>query len=165
MIRHISRLAPACWRWALPAFRPTRLSGQPARQGGRTGPNDPDYARAAVEYAVKPAGQVVYLGPHWWSKSPRKTSRCTDVEWPRRRQRQGNTNRLGGWWSYACPARPGGRLPGSVRNLPRLEQARKWVATCTLKAGPAATDRRRATRPTRWIGRRLSINRGRAPAS
>jgi hypothetical protein len=117
-----------------------------------------------VEYAVKPAGQggvSAALVVKITQDIPvyRMWNGPGDVN------AQGNTNRLGGWWSYDAPHGPvdGYRVAYEIcRDWNKL----KWVATCTLKAGPAATRPAPSnTRPTRWIGRRLSINRGRAPAS
>ena len=57
--RHISWLGASLLALGTACVQadPLAFPASPARQGGRTGPNDPDYARAAVEYAVKPAGQ------------------------------------------------------------------------------------------------------------
>ena len=93
---------------------------------------DPDYARAKLAEAVKPAGEggltrglVVRLTadiPVWrmWSGPAKKYN--------------GNTNRLGQWWSYDAPHgtqqdyRQAYEICASWNDL-------TWVAKCTLKSG------------------------------
>lgn len=135
MIRHISwlgasllALGTACVQ-ADPLAFPASLQGKAVELA----PNDPDYARAAVEYAVKPAGQggvSAALVVKITQDIPvyRMWNGPGDVN------AQGNTNRLGGWWSYDAPHGPvdGYRVAYEIcRDWNKL----KWVATCTLKAG------------------------------
>ncbi len=96
-------------------------------------PTDPDYARADLASAVKPEGQggisqglVVRLTAdipvyRMWSGPTKKDSR-------------GNTNRMGGWWSYDAPTGPvsGYRTAYEICNS---WNDLTWVATCTLKSG------------------------------
>ncbi|WP_085315928.1 hypothetical protein [Derxia lacustris] len=94
---------------------------------------DPDYARAVVSAAVKPDGQggvtealVVRITEdipvyRMWNGPAKKDAR-------------GNTNRLGGWWSYDAPS---GAVTGYRSNYEICQAWNDltWVARCTLKAG------------------------------
>lgn len=94
---------------------------------------DPDYARAVVGSAVKPAG----MG----GVSDAIVIRITqDINvyrmWngPTKLDARGNTNRLGGWWAYDAPQ-------GTVNDYRTNYEIclgwndLTWVAKCTLKAG------------------------------
>ncbi|MFM2060204.1 MAG: hypothetical protein RLY71_4589 [Pseudomonadota bacterium] len=96
-------------------------------------PADPDYARAVVTSAVKPAG----MG----GVSDALVIRVTqDINvyrmWngPTKIDARGNTNRLGGWWAYDAPQ-------GTVNDYRTNYEIclgwndLTWVAKCTLKAG------------------------------
>lgn len=96
-------------------------------------PNDPDFGRAGVGSAVQPEGKggvsealVIRLSAElpvyrMWSG-------------PEKVDANGNTNRLGGWWSYDAPSGPvqGYRVAYEI-----CEQWNDltWVATCTLQPG------------------------------
>lgn len=94
---------------------------------------DPDYARAVVGSAVKPAGQggvsaaiVVRI--------------TTDIPvyrlWngPDKKNARGDTNRLGGWWSYDAPKGTADKYRSDYEICQGWNDL-TWVATCTLKAG------------------------------
>ena len=95
--------------------------------------SDPDYGRAVVASAVKPAGQggvtsalVVRITQdipvyRMWNGPAKKDAR-------------GNTNRLGGWWSYDAPAGPVGKYRTDYEICQGWNDL-TWVATCTLKKG------------------------------
>jgi hypothetical protein len=98
--------------------------------------SDPDYGRAAVAAAVKPAGQggvsfamVVKLSQdlavyRLWNGPGVVDSR-------------GNTNRLGAWWTYDPPAGSAPNYRVTYEVCQSWNQL-AWVVTCTLKAGAVA---------------------------
>lgn len=96
-------------------------------------PSHPDYARAAIGSAVKPAGMggvSAALVVKIKQDIPvyRMWNGPGDVD------ARGNTNRLGGWWSYDAPrGTVGGYRVGYEICQPWNKL--KWMATCTLKAG------------------------------
>ena len=133
--------APSATPSALPATTATAAASAPpvlalpeALKGKAVAlaSTDPDYARAKLAEAVKPAGEggltrglVVRLTadiPVWrmWSGPAKKYN--------------GNTNRLGQWWSYDAPHgtqqdyRQAYEICASWNDL-------TWVAKCTLKSG------------------------------
>ena len=95
--------------------------------------DDPDYARAEVGNAIKPAGMggvsnalVVRLTQdilvyRMWSGPDKKDLR-------------GNTNRLGSWWSYSAPSDSVARYRKDYE-ICRSWNDLIWIATCTLKKG------------------------------
>ncbi|MDD5298399.1 MAG: hypothetical protein PHU46_15965 [Rhodocyclaceae bacterium] len=94
---------------------------------------DPDYGRAAVGSAVKPAGRG--------GVSAAIVVRITeDIPvyrmWngPGKKDARGNTNRLGGWWSYDPPRGPVSRYRSDYEICLTWNEL-AWVATCTLKTG------------------------------
>jgi len=108
----------------------------PAQLTGKAVPltaADPDYTRAVVTAAVKPNG----MG----GVSDALVVRITeDIPvyrmWngPAKKDARGNTNRLGGWWSYDAPT----GVVGGYRSNYEICQGWNdltWVARCTLKAG------------------------------
>ena len=135
MNRHVSWLGAALLTLAGGQAQADGLTLPASLQGKAVelATSDPDYARAAVEYAVKPAGQggvsaalvvqIIQDIPVY-----RMWNGPDDVN------AQGNTNRLGSWWSYDAPR-------GTVEDyrvayeICRDWNKLKWVATCTLKAG------------------------------
>jgi hypothetical protein len=95
--------------------------------------DDPDYARAAVASAVKPAGQG--------GVSAALVVRITqDIPvyrmWngPAKKDARGNTNRLGGWWSYDAPKGPVETYRSDYEICVSWNDL-TWVASCTLRAG------------------------------
>lgn len=94
---------------------------------------DPDYAKADLTAAVKPAGEggitqglVVRVKediPVWrmWSGPDKKDSR-------------GNTNRLGQWWSYDAPHGKQETYRSDYEICLAWNDL-TWVAKCTLKKG------------------------------
>jgi hypothetical protein len=121
---------------ACAGIAPTRLPPQLVGKAVAIDSTDPDYGRAMVDAAVKPAGQggvsyaiVVKLSQdlalyRLWNGPGVVDSR-------------GNTNRLGAWWTYDPPA-------GSVPNYRVAYEVCQswnqlaWVVRCTLKAGAVA---------------------------
>lgn len=94
---------------------------------------DPDYGRAAVGSAVKPAGQG--------GVSAALVVRVTeDIPvyrlWngPGKKDARGNTNRMGGWWSYDAPTGPVSKYRADYE-ICLVWNELAWVATCTLKKG------------------------------
>lgn len=95
--------------------------------------SDPDYARAVIGSAVKPEGQG--------GVSDGLVVRTTaDIPvyrlWngPEKKDARGNTNRLGGWWSYDAPKGPVEKYRKDYEICKSWNDL-TWVATCTLKAG------------------------------
>lgn len=125
----LSILAGACVSSHAELSLPAALAGKAVVLA----PNDPNYPRAAVGSAVKPAGQggisealVIYM--------------LEDIPvyrmWngPNKLDSRGNTNRMGSWWSYDAPV-------GTVNQYRVNYEICKswndltWMATCTLKKG------------------------------
>lgn len=117
--------APARAQLSLPAI----LDGKAAILA----PTDPDYARAMVSAAVKPAG-MGGVSDALVVKTSQDITVYRMWNGPNRLDARGNTNRLGGWWSYDAPA---GSAAGYRRNYEICLgwNDLTWVATCTLKAG------------------------------
>jgi hypothetical protein len=122
-------LAVCSGAWAQTLSLPEKLAGKAAVLQS----NDPDYARAKADSAVKPEGMggiaavlVVRITEdipvyRMWSGPDKKDAR-------------GNTNRLGGWWSYDKPI----GLVAKYRSDYEICQAWNdltWMADCTLKKG------------------------------
>ncbi len=109
------------------------LPGQLAGKAVLLNPDDPDYLRAAVENAVKPEG----MGGVYAALVVRLTEDIPVYRmWngPDDVNAQGNTNRLGGWWSYDAPGGP--VTAYRVANEICLGWNKlTWVATCSLKKG------------------------------
>lgn len=94
---------------------------------------DPDYGKAVIGSAVKPEGQggvsagLVVRTTHdipvyrMWNGPDKKDAR-------------GNTNRLGGWWSYDAPKGPVAKYRKDYEICQTWNDL-AWVAKCTLKAG------------------------------
>lgn len=90
---------------------------------------DPDYARAAVGNAVKPAGQG--------GISAALVVRVTqDIPvyrlWNGPGKQDVRTNRMGGWWSYDAPKGPVSKYRSDYEICLTWNEL-AWVATCTLK--------------------------------
>ena len=135
MKRHIFWLGAALLTLAGAQAQADTLALPASLQGKavKLAPSDPDYARAAVENAVKPAGQggvsdAIVVKITQDIPVYRMWNGPGDVN------AQGNTNRMGGWWSYDAPK-------GAVEGYRKAYEIcndwnkLKWVATCTLKAG------------------------------
>lgn len=108
---------------------PAQLAGKAAVLAA----TDPDYPRAVVTSAVKPAG----MGGVTEALVVKITQDIPVYRmWngPAKLDTRGNTNRLGGWWSYDAPK-------GTVADYRANYEIcmgwndLSWVATCTLKAG------------------------------
>lgn len=116
---------PACADLSLPA----QLSGKAVVLS----PSDPDYARAVVGSAVKPAG-MGGVSEALVVKITQDIPVYRMWNGPAKVDARGNTNRLGGWWSYDAPQ-------GSVTKYRADYEICKawndltWMATCTLKQG------------------------------
>ncbi|MBL8472946.1 MAG: hypothetical protein KF778_21570 [Rhodocyclaceae bacterium] len=96
-------------------------------------PDDPDYVRAKVDSAVKPAG----MGGVSQALVVRVTQDIPVYRmWngPNKKDARGNTNRLGGWWSYDAPHGPASKYRSDYEICVAWNDL-TWMATCTLKAG------------------------------
>ncbi len=107
----------------------------PALQGKAVvlSPSDPDYARADIAGAVKPAGMGA-------TSEAIVVKLTADVPvyrmWngPQKLDANGRTNRIGSWWAYDAPK-------GTQADYRKAYEIcvgwndLTWVATCTLKAG------------------------------
>lgn len=94
---------------------------------------DPDYPRAVVTSAVKPAG-MGGVSEALVVKITQDIAVYRMWNGPTKIDSRGNTNRLGGWWSYDAPR----GTVAEYRNNYEICQGWNdltWVATCTLKAG------------------------------
>lgn len=136
-------LAATLAAYAVTACRTTPVAGPeqqglglPAQLQGKAvvvDVNDPDYARAAANEAVKPAGEggvteaiVVRLTEDvtvWrmWSGPEKKDAR-------------GNTNRMGQWWAYDAPRGTRSEYRGRYE-ICRAWNDLTWMAACTMKKG------------------------------
>ena len=117
------------------AAPPAALTLPPALAGKAevVPPTDPAYAQANVAGAVKPAGDggisealVVKITAdipvyRMWSG-------------PAKLDKNGNTNRLGSWWSYDAPSGTQEQYRTEYEICTAWNDL-TWVATCTLKAG------------------------------
>ncbi|MBL8484293.1 MAG: hypothetical protein JNJ60_19000 [Rhodocyclaceae bacterium] len=95
--------------------------------------DDPDYARAKLESAVKPPG----MGGVSQALVVRITEDIPVYRmWngPDKKDARGNTNRLGGWWSYDAPNGPVDKYRSDYE-ICRAWNDLTWMATCTLKKG------------------------------
>lgn len=94
---------------------------------------DPDYARANVNNAVKPAG----MGGVSEALVVRITQDIPVFRmWngPGKLDARGNTNRLGGWWSYDKSVGPVEKYRKDYEICNAWNDL-TWVAVCTLKKG------------------------------
>lgn len=95
--------------------------------------SDPDYARAVVGNAVKPAGQGG-VSEALVIKITKDIPVYRMWNGPTKIDARGNTNRLGGWWGYDDPK-------GAVEKYRKDYEICQgwndltWMAKCTLKAG------------------------------
>jgi adenosine deaminase len=97
------------------------------------GPADPDYGRAVINSAVKPAGQGgVSAGLVIRTTQDMPVYRMWSG--PDQKDDNGNTNRLGGWWSYDAPTGPVSAYRKNYEICKAWNEL-LWVETCTLKAG------------------------------
>ena len=118
------------------ASQPSPQLGLPPQLAGKAvvlAEADPDYARAVVASAIKPAGQ----GGVYAALVVRITEEIPVYRmWngPAKTDARGNTNRLGGWWSYDAPAGPVGKYRTDYEICLGWNEL-AWVATCTLKKG------------------------------
>lgn len=95
--------------------------------------SDPDYAKAVVANAIKPAGdggvsQAVVI---------KLTEDMTVYRlWngPAVKDSRGNTNRMGSWWAFDAPTGPVAGYRNDYEVCNAWNQL-TWVATCTLKKG------------------------------
>ncbi|HLO78913.1 MAG TPA: hypothetical protein VK196_20845 [Magnetospirillum sp.] len=96
-------------------------------------PDDPDYGRAVVAQAVQPAGAGGISGAVV-VKLTHDVPAYRLWSGPAAVNAQGQTNRIGQWWSYDAPAgtREGYRVSYEICNS---WNTLTWVATCTLKVG------------------------------
>lgn len=95
--------------------------------------SSPDYARAAVSSAVKPAG-MGGVSEALVVKITQDIPVYRMWNGPGVLDARGNTNRLGSWWSYDAPhGTVGGYRVGY--EICTAWNTLKWMATCTLKAG------------------------------
>lgn len=95
--------------------------------------SDPDYARAVIGSAVKPEGQGgVSAGLVVKITQDLPVYRMWNG--PEKKDARGNTNRLGGWWSYDAPKGPVAKYRKDYEICQTWNDL-TWVATCTLKAG------------------------------
>ncbi|MEY2632393.1 MAG: hypothetical protein RIR00_1047 [Pseudomonadota bacterium] len=95
--------------------------------------SQPDYGRAMVQNAVKPAG----MGGVSEALVVRITEDIPVYRmWngPDKRDARGNTNRLGGWWAYDAPVGSVGQYRSNYEICQTWNDL-TWVAKCTLKAG------------------------------
>jgi hypothetical protein len=98
--------------------------------------SDPDYARAVIGSAVKPVGQGG-VSAGLVVKITQDVPVYRMWNGPEKKDARGNTNRLGGWWSYDAPKGPVTKYRSNYEICQTWNDL-KWVATCTLKAGAVA---------------------------
>lgn len=100
-------------------------------------PTDPEYARAVVGNAVKPAGQGG-VSEALAVKITKDIPVYRMWNGPGKLDARGNTNRLGGWWAYDAPKGPVDKYRKDYEICQTWNDL-AYVAKCTLKAGAVVT--------------------------
>lgn len=95
--------------------------------------SDPDYSRAVIDSAVKPDGQGG-VSAGLVVRITRSIPVYRMWNGPNKKDAQGRTNRLGGWWSYDAPHGSAKEYRGDYEICESWNEL-KWVAKCTLKKG------------------------------
>lgn len=95
--------------------------------------SDPDYPRAVLGAAIKPPGEGgIYAGLVVKTKEDLTVYRLWNG--PLKKDKNGNTNRLGSWWSYDPPQGDVGAYRTNYEVCVTWNDL-TWVANCTLKSG------------------------------
>ncbi|MGL4409250.1 hypothetical protein [Zoogloea sp.] len=133
MQRHLTLSALALLTLAGTACAELSLPAQLAGKAVVLQSSDPDYARAVVGSAVKPAG-MGGVSEALVVKITQDIPVYRMWNGPAKLDARGNTNRLGGWWSYDAPQGTVAKYRADYE-ICKAWNDLTWMATCTLKQG------------------------------